>query len=99
MRLLINHPSDLFQGEASYYVKPKSVKLYILIPMAPTNSPLCLLKFQPFSLPFTNTNSLLPDPDSSLLSLSRGSKTRLHIKISPASMTGCKKASSLYLCK
>jgi hypothetical protein len=55
MTLLINHPLGLFQVKASYYVKPDSIKLFIHMLMAPTNSLLHLLKFHPFTLPFTDT--------------------------------------------
>jgi hypothetical protein len=97
MRLLIHHPSDLFQVEASYYVKFQTFKLFVHIPMAPTVSLLCLLKFHP--VPFTDTHSLLPDLVNTLLSLSKGSSTRLHSEVNPAYLTGCQTASSLYLCK
>jgi len=52
----------------------------------PPDSLLCLLKFHPFPLPFTNTHSLLLDMDNYLYSLSR-----LHAEISPASLTDCQK--------
>jgi hypothetical protein len=38
MRLLIAHPSDPFQIEVSYYVKPETIKLFIHMPMAPVDS-------------------------------------------------------------
>jgi hypothetical protein len=88
MRLLINHPSDLFQLEASYNIELKSVKLFIHVPMAPTDSLLWLLNFHPFLLPFTNTYWFLPDCDKSLLSLYWGSLTQLHDESSQASFAG-----------
>jgi hypothetical protein len=36
MRLLIDHPSDIFQVKCSYYVKPDSVKLFIHMPIPPS---------------------------------------------------------------
>jgi hypothetical protein len=86
IRLVINHPSDLFQVEASYNIEPESIKIFIHIPMVPTDSHLCLLKFHPFLLPFTDTHSLLPDLDNSILFLSSGPQTGLHNKIIPASL-------------
>jgi hypothetical protein len=60
MRLLINNPSDLFQVKASYKFKPDSVKLFIHMLMAPTDSLLCILKFHPFLLPSTDTHYFWP---------------------------------------
>jgi len=95
MRLLITHPQT-----SSKLGPPTTLNLNPLNSSSMYQWPLLqLLKFQSFLLPFTSTHSLLPDLDNSLLSLSWGSQTRMHNEISPASLNGCQKTSSLYLCK
>jgi len=93
MRLLIQHPSDLFQMKVYYYVHPDPVKLFIHIPMALVDSLLWLHKLHPFQIHFMDNHSLLLDLDNSLLSLSCRSQTRLHNELSPATLAGCQKAS------
>jgi len=93
MRLLTQHPSDLFQMKVYYYVHPDSVKLFIHIPMALVDSLLWLHMLHPFQLHFMDNHSLLLDLDNSLLSLSCRSQTRLHNELSPATLAGCQKAS------
>ncbi len=99
MRLLISHPSDLFQIEVSYYLVPKNVKLFIHMPMAPIDSLLFLLKFHSFPLLFTDTHSLLPDFNNPLLAFSKGVHHQLHAELSPITPVGCQKAASFYLCE
>jgi len=60
------------QIKVSYYVAAENVNLFIHVPMAPANSLLCIFKFHPFLLLFIDTHSLLPTPDNSLLTLSKG---------------------------
>jgi hypothetical protein len=97
MKLPINHPSDLFLILGLLLRGVDTVKLFIHKPMAPIDSLLSLLKFHPLMLPFTDTDSLLPDLNNILLALSKGGRTWLHSELSPASLVACHKATSLYL--
>jgi hypothetical protein len=72
---VISHPSDLFQIEVSYYMEPENIKLFIQILMVPIDSLLCILKFHPFVLLFTETHSLLPMLNNSLSPCPVGSTT------------------------
>jgi hypothetical protein len=79
MKLLIQHPSDLFQMKVYYYVPSDSVKLFIHIPMSLVGSLLWLHKLHPFQIHFMDNHSLLLDLDNSLLSLSCRLQTRLYL--------------------
>jgi len=59
--------------------------------MAPANSLLCIFKFHPFLLLFIDTHSLLPTPDNSLLTLSKG--------LYNATLLTGRLLEGLYLCK
>jgi hypothetical protein len=86
MKLLISNPSDLFQIEVSYYIKPKNVKLFIHVTMAPIHSLLHILKFHPFLLLFTETHLLLPMLHNSL---SNELHNHLHAEMHPYTLVGC----------
>ena len=71
-QLLLSHPSDLFQIEASYFYNGQDILLLLHIPMAPADSILRLFQFHPFPLPFTKTHFLLPKPSKPIFALSSG---------------------------
>ena len=52
-QLLLSHPSDLFQIEASYFYDGQDILLLLHIPMAPADSILRLFQFHPFPLPLS----------------------------------------------
>jgi hypothetical protein len=66
-QLLLSHPSDLFQIEASYFYNGQDILLLLHIPMAPADSILRLFQLHPFPLPFTKTHFLLPKPSKTHL--------------------------------
>ncbi len=97
-QLLIWHPSDLLQIEASYIHDGVDVNLILHIPMAPADSILRLFQLHPFPLPFTETHFLMPDPTNRILALSSGSD-RLSMEMSAVNLMGCRRINSVYLCE
>jgi hypothetical protein len=94
-QLLITHPSDLFQIEASYFYNGKDILLLLHIPMAPADSILRLFQLHPFPLPFTKTHFLLPKP---IFMLSSGME-RLSAELSMVNLMDCHKINSMHLCE
>jgi hypothetical protein len=75
-KLLLSHPSDLFQIEMSYFFNGQDILLLLHIPMAPANSILHLFQLHPFLLTFTKTHFLLPKPSNPIFAVSSGTPLR-----------------------
>jgi hypothetical protein len=97
-QLLLSHPSDLFQIEASYFYNGQDILLPLHIPMAPADSILRLFQFHPFPLPFTKTHFLLPKPSKPIFALSSGME-RLSAELSMVNLMDCHKINSMHLCE
>jgi Baculovirus F protein len=97
-QLLLSHPSDLFQIEASYFYNGQDILLLLHIPMAPADSILRLFQFHPFPLPFTKTHFLLPKPSKPIFALSSGME-RLSAELSMVNLMDCHKINSMHLCE
>ncbi len=97
-QLLLSHPSDLFQIEASYFYNGQDILLLLHIPMAPADSILRLFQLHPFPLPFTKTHFLLPKPSNPIFALS-SSMERLSAKLSLVNLMDCHKINSMHLCE
>ncbi len=97
-QLLLSHPSDLFQIEASYFYNSQDILLLLHIPMAPVDSILRLFQLHPFPLPFTKTHFLLPKPANPIFALSSGME-RLSTELSMVNLMDCHKINSMHLCE
>jgi hypothetical protein len=97
-QLLLLHPSDLFQIEASYFYNGQDILLLLHIPMAPADSILRLFQLHPFPLPFTKTHFLLPKPSKPIFALSSGME-RLSAELSMVNLMDCHKINSMHLCE
>jgi len=96
--LLIEHPSDLFQIETSYFFDGSEVSLLLHVPMAAPKSVLRLLRFHPFPLSFTDKYFLLPNPSRKLYAIS-SSEPRLSAELDESDLEGCYRISSMHLCE
>ncbi len=97
--LLIHHPSDLLQIEASYVHDGEDVNLILHIPMAPADSILRLFQLRPFPQPFTDSHFILPDPTNQILAISSSGSERLSLEMSAVNLLGCHRVGSTYLCE
>ncbi len=72
--------------------------LILHIPMAPSDSLLCLVQLRPFPLPFTETHMLMPDLVNKILAISSNSD-QLSIELSAVNLLGCHQVNQVYLCE
>ena len=98
LELLVEHPSDLFQIEASYFFDGSEISLLLHVPMAAKNSVLRLLRFLPFPLSFTNQHFLLPNPKKKLYAIS-SNEPRVSVELDEADLEGCYRVNSIHLCE
>jgi hypothetical protein len=98
-QLLLEHHSDLFQVELSYFFDGKDVHLLLHVPMVAPDSMLRLLKLHPFPLPLTSdSHYLLPSSENDILAITAGSE-RLSIQISSSDLIGCHTINNVYKCE
>lgn len=95
--LLTKRPSDLLQIETSYVYDGNDVLLLLHVPMTPADSLLRLLRLRPFPIPFSDSHSLLPRPQTSILALSKG-QNRLMTTIEHSDLLGCHQIGTVYTC-
>ena len=99
--LLLENPSNLFQIEVSYIYdgeETNDVTLILHVPMAQKRAILCLFRFLPFPLPFSDTHFLVPQPHHNLFAIS-SNESRLSIDLTEANLEGCNKVSNVHLCE
>ena len=94
--LLIDHPSDLLQLEASYVYDGEDVTILLHVPVVTPRSLLRLMRFHPFPFSFSNTHFLLPHPEKKLLAVSSESWTK---ELSESDLEGCYRVNSLHVCE
>jgi len=97
-QLLINHRSDLFQLETSYFFDGADVHLLLHVPMVPTDSLLRLFKLHPFPLPLSGSHVLVPSVKEDILAISSGFK-RYSAQFSATDLLGCHMVNNIYLCE
>jgi len=97
-QLLINHRSDLFQLETSYFFDGADVHLLLHVPMVPTDSLLRLFKLHPFPLPLSGSHVLVPAVKEDILAISSGFK-RYSAQFSATDLLGCHVVNNIYLCE
>jgi hypothetical protein len=95
---LINHHSDLFQLETSYFHDGSNVHLLIHVPMIPEDSLLRLFRLHPFPLPLSKEHMLIPDVDYDVLAISPG-LTRLATVLNYVDLMSCHNVNNIYLCE
>ena len=96
--LLINHRSDLFQLELSYFFDGADVHLLLHVPMVPNDSMLRLFRLHPFPLPLSGSHVLIPSVKDNILAISSGFK-RYSVQLSTTDLLGCHVINNIYLCE
>ena len=99
--LLLENPSDLFQIKVSYIYdgeESNDVTLILHVPMAQKRAILCLFRFLPFLLPFSDIHFLVPCPHHNLFAIC-SNELQLSIDLTEADLEGCYKVSNVHLCE
>ena len=98
-KLLLEHHSDLFQVEVSYFFDGRDVHLLLHVPMVTPDSMLRLLKLHSFPLPIASgTHYLIPSSENDILAITAGSE-RYSTQISSSDLLGCHMINKVYLCE
>ena len=100
-QLLLEHPSDLFQIEVSYFSHQGNVHLLLHVPMVTPESTLRLFKLHPFPLPLYKDSLgplLIPEVDNNVLGISTGAQ-RYSVQLSAIELLGCHTIAKTYLCE
>jgi hypothetical protein len=100
-QLLLEHPSDLFQIEVSYFSHKGNVHLLLHVPMVTPESTLRLFKLHPFPLPLYKNSEgplLMPEVNNNVLGISTGSQ-RYSVQLSAIELLGCHQIAKIYLCE
>lgn len=97
-QLLIQHRSDLFQLEASYFFDGADVHILLHVPMVPNDSLLRLFKLHPFPLPLSGSHVFIPAVKDDILALSSGFQ-RYSAQLSGTDLLGCHVVNNIYLCE
>jgi hypothetical protein len=95
-QLLIHHPSDLLQIEASYIHDSQDVQLILHVLMTAADSILRLFQLHPFPLPFTDRHFLMPDPTNQNFAILSGAEC-LSLEMSAVNLMGCHCINLVYL--
>ena len=97
--LLLEHPSDLFQIEVSYFSYQGDVQLLLHVPMVSPDSTLRLFKLHPFPLPINSKYGplLIPQVDNSVLGVTVGSQ-RHSVEKSAVDLMACFTVNRIYIC-
>ena len=100
--LLLEHPSDLFQIEVSYFSFEGDVYLLLHVPMVAPESTLRLFKLHPFPLPIYNKATegplLVPEVENNVLGISTGSQ-RYSVQLSAVELLSCHIVNRKYTCE
>lgn len=97
-RLLLEHHSDLFQIETSYFYDGRDVHMLLHVPMVAPDSLLRLLKLHSFPLPLSDgSHYLIPDVDNDILAITAGTE-RYSIQISSSDLLSCSTINKVYQC-
>ncbi len=97
-KVMIEHPSHLFQIETLYLHDGQDVQLILHIPMTPPDAMLRLFHLHPFPLPFTDSHFIMPDPANQIFAISSG-VDRFSIEMSVANLMSCHRINFAYLCE
>lgn len=97
-QLLVQHRSDLFQLETSYFFDGADIHLLVHVPMVPTDSLLRLFKLHPFPLPLIGSHVFIPSVKDDILAISSGFH-RYSAQLSGTDLLGCHVINNIYLCE
>ena len=97
--LLLEHPSDLFQIEVSYFNDHGNVQLLLHVPMVSPDSTLRLFKLHPFPLPINSKAGplLIPEVENNVLGITVGSQ-RHSVQLSAVDLLACFTVNRIYIC-
>jgi hypothetical protein len=97
-KLLLEHQSDLFQVETSYFFDGADVHLLLHVPMVTPDSLLILFKLHPFPVPLESKHILMPTVGNDILAITAGSQ-RYSTQLSSSDLIGCHVINKVYLCE
>jgi hypothetical protein len=97
-RLLLEHHSDLFQLETSYFFDGSDVHLLVHVPMIPDDSLLRLFRLHAFPIPLSDQHMMIPTVDQDVLAISSGFE-RMSMQLSYVDLLGCHKVNQIFLCE
>ena len=97
-QLLLDHQSDLFQVETSYFFDSQNVHLLVHVPMVPPSSMLRLFKLHPFPIPLQGGHYMIPQADNDILAITIGNQ-RYSTQLSSSDLLGCVVLNRVYLCE
>ena len=96
-KLIPEHPSDLFQLEASYFSDNSFISIILHVPLAPSDSVLRLFRFKPFPIPLDDKMTFLPKVDTDVLAISHGDRYSMEIR--NGDLLGCHEVNKFYMCE
>jgi hypothetical protein len=97
-RLLLQHHSDIFQLETSYFFDGSDIHLLVHVPMIPDDSLLRLFRLHSFPLQLSEKHVMIPKVDQDVLAISSGFD-RMSTQLSYVDLLGCHKVNQVYLCE
>jgi hypothetical protein len=96
--LMIEHQSDLFQLETSYFFDSQNVHLLLHVPMVSPDSLLRLYKLHPFPIPLNSGHFMIPKPENDILAITAGNQ-RYSRQFSSSDLLACFTLNRRYMCE
>jgi hypothetical protein len=97
-KLMLDHQSDLFQVETSYFFDSQNVHLLVHVPMITPDSMLRLFKLHPFPIPLQDDHFIMPKADNDILAITVGNQ-RYSRQLSSTDLLACHVINRVYFCE
>ena len=98
-KLMLEHHSDLFQLETSYFSDGENVHLLVHVPMIPSDTLMRLFRLHPFPLPLDGDRVLIPANDQDILAISLTDNKKKSMELRYVDLLGCHQVNQVYLCE